>query len=97
VRSGRARYSGDATLILSGTFTMGHNGKELCAVIPGSWSCDLSAATACDPNVNDLVVVADGDDGTGTGISLKGSTFQGGLVANKASAPTRTRRSSARW
>ena len=83
------RYSGQGTLILSGTFAV--KNAKICAVISGS-DCN-TASGAWDPNVNALVVVADGDGGAGgaqsqgnvvdpgNGIQIKGSSFQGALIA----------------
>jgi hypothetical protein len=85
------RYSGQGTLILSGTFAV--KSAKICAVVSGS-DCN-TAAGAWDPNVNALVVVADGDGGAGgaqsqgnvvdpgNGIQIKGSSFQGALIADK--------------
>jgi hypothetical protein len=84
-------YQGQATLILSGTFMM--KNSKICAVVTGG-DCDVSSG-AWDPNTRALVIVADGDGaaggaqsqgaevGPGEGIHLKGSSFQGALMANK--------------
>jgi hypothetical protein len=84
-------YSGQGTLVLSGTFGM--KNSKICAVASGG-DCNI-AAGAWDPNVNALVVVANGDGGaggaqsqsnlvqSGAGIQIKGSSFQGALIANK--------------
>jgi hypothetical protein len=67
--------------------------SKICAVASGG-DCNI-AAGAWDPNVNALVVVANGDGGaggaqsqsnlvqSGAGIQIKGSSFQGALIANK--------------
>jgi hypothetical protein len=86
-------YSGTGTVVLSGTFAM--KGAKICAVVSGS-DCNWST-TSWDPNINALVVVADGDGvnggaqnqggavGVGFGIALTTtSSFQGALIANKA-------------
>ena len=89
--SGVPTYDGQATLVLSGTFMM--KNSKLCAVVTGG-DCNV-AAGAWNPNVKSLVIVADGDGvgggaqsqtgevGAGEGIHLKGSSFQGALIANK--------------
>jgi hypothetical protein len=85
------RYTGQGTVILSGTFAV--KNAKICAVVSGS-DCNVSAG-AWDPNVNALIVVADGDGGgggaqsqgnivdAGNGIQLKSSSYQGALIANK--------------
>jgi hypothetical protein len=86
-------YSGTGTIVVSGTFAM--KGAKICAVVSGS-DCNWST-TSWDPNLNALVVVADGDGvnggaqsqggsvGTGYGIAIiNTSSFQGALIANKA-------------
>jgi Tfp pilus assembly protein PilX len=85
------KYTGQGTIILSGTFAV--KNAKICAVISGN-DCNF-AANAWDPNVNALIVVADGDGGgggaqsqsnvvdLGKGIQLKGSSYQGALLANK--------------
>jgi hypothetical protein len=91
VSTGIPRYDGQATLMLSGTFSM--KNSKLCAVVAGG-DCDV-ASGAWDPNTKALVIVADGDGAgggaqsqtgdvtAGEGIHLKGSSFQGALMANK--------------
>ena len=86
-----ATYVGQATLVLSGTFMM--KNSKICAVV-ASGDCDLTAG-AWNPNTRALVIVADGDASgggaqaqggevsVGEGIHLKGSSFQGALMANK--------------
>jgi hypothetical protein len=77
VSSALANYNGQATLYLGGTFTMS-NGAKLCGGISGS-TCDFSA---WDPNEEMLIVVANGNDGSGNGIALNQSSyFQGGFQA----------------
>src|SRR5262249_31759397 len=76
-----AKYAGQATLLLSGTFTM--KNSQLCAVVAANGGCDM-AAGHWNPNSTLLVVVADGDDGSGRGIDVKGGSFQGALVANRS-------------
>jgi Tfp pilus assembly protein PilX len=77
-----ALYQGRAILFLSGIFLMNANGENLCAVKTSAGTdCDL-AAGKWDPNVNVLVIDAQGDDGSGNGIHLKNKVqYQGGLVA----------------
>jgi hypothetical protein len=84
-------YNGQGTLILSGTFAV--KNATICAVVTGT-KCN-EAAGAWDPNVEALVVIADGDGGNGgaesqgniveagNGVQIKGSSFQGALMANK--------------
>ena len=84
-------YDGQGTLILSGTFAV--KNAKICAVVDGN-DCDV-AAGAWIPNDEAFIVVADGDGGgggaqsqgnivdAGNGIQLKGSSFQGALIANK--------------
>src|SRR5207249_4959353 len=57
-----ALYVGRAILFLSGIFIMNANGENLCAVktLAGT-DCDLTAGK-WDPNVNVLVIDAQGDD-----------------------------------
>jgi hypothetical protein len=94
--SAKATYSGGlATLYLTGTFMM--KNALMCIRTTGSGSnthCDTSPG-AWDPNAGALLIIADGDGGydttqnqgnniiSGQGINLKGSDFQGGLIANK--------------
>ena len=85
------RYQGQGTLVLSGTFGM--KNAKICAVVSGN-DCNV-AAGAWDPNVNALIIVADGDGvfggaqsqsnlvGAGNGIQIKGSSYQGALIADK--------------
>jgi hypothetical protein len=87
------QYNGQGTLILSGTFAL--KNATICAVVNSSGKCNF-AAGAWDPNVEALVVIADGDGSfsavqsqgntveAGNGIQVKGSTFQGALLANKS-------------
>gem|GEM_PF-2385373 len=84
-------YDGQGTLILSGTFAV--KNAKICAVVKSN-DCDV-AEGAWDPNNEAFIVVADGDGGfsavqsqgnivdAGNGIQLKGSSFQGALIANK--------------
>lgn len=90
--SGVARYTGQATIVLSGTFGM--KNSSICASYAGG--CDYTATSPWDPNVAALIIVADGaaggvgaqgqgsDFNSGEGIELKGADFQGALIANKA-------------
>ena len=93
--SAQATVAGQGSIFLTGTFmmknalmcvnTVGNGNGTHCDTTPGSW----------DPNVGALIIVADGDGGydstqnqsnnviAGQGINLKGSDFQGGLIANK--------------
>jgi Tfp pilus assembly protein PilX len=90
---GTARYTGQATIITSGTFGM--KGDTICATHPGyTGACDFTATSPWDPNQSALVIVADGaagagnaqgqgsDFNTGEGIELKSAGFQGALIAN---------------
>jgi Tfp pilus assembly protein PilX len=84
-------YNGQGTIILSGTFAV--KNAKICAAVSGG-NCNFSAG-AWDPNVKALIVVADGDGGfggaqsqsnvvdAGNGIQIKGSSYQGALIANK--------------
>jgi len=93
--SAQATVSGQGSIFLSGTFMM--KNALLCVKTIGSGNgthCDTSAG-AWDPNVGALIIVAHGDGGldstqsqannvvAGQGINIKGSDFQGGLVADK--------------
>lgn len=77
VTASLAKYVGSATLYLSGTFTMS-NSSKLCGGISGA-SCDFGS---WDPNSNMLIIVANGNDGSGNSIALNNSVyFQGGFEA----------------
>ena len=88
-----ARYTGQATIVTSGTFGM--KTAEMCATHPGyTGACDYTATSPWDPNQSALVIVADGLEGAGwaqgqgsdfdpgDGIHLKSADFQGALIAN---------------
>jgi hypothetical protein len=76
VTASLARYVGSATLYLSGTFTM--SGSKLCGGIRNG-NCDFAS---WDPNTNMLIIVANGNDGSGNSISLNsGAYVQTGLQA----------------
>jgi hypothetical protein len=88
-----SRYTGQATIVTSGTFGMKNN--TICATHSGyTGPCDFSATSPWDPNKSALVIVADGLTGAGSaqgqgsdfdpgdGIHLKSSGFQGALIAN---------------
>jgi hypothetical protein len=92
---GTARYTGNATIVASGTFGMKNN--AICATHPGyTGACDYTATSPWDPNQAALVIVADGLNGAGSGqgqgsdfdpgdgIHLKSADFQGALIANHA-------------
>ena len=92
---GTASYTGEATIVASGTFGM--KGDTICATHPGyTGACDFTATSPWDPNQAALVIVADGLDGAGAaqgqgsdfdpgeGIELKSADFQGALIANHA-------------
>jgi hypothetical protein len=93
--SAKAKVTGQGIIFLTGTFSM--KNALMCVNITGSspnFHCDTTPGL-WDPNVGALVIVADGDGGydstqaqgnnvsPGDGIDLKGSEFQGGLIANK--------------
>ena len=74
------RYDGLATLYLSGTFRIDGN-AQLCGGVAGS-NCDF---TSWDPNSDNLGIIADGNDGSGYGVSLLNSArFQGSIYATHA-------------
>jgi hypothetical protein len=88
-----ARYTGQATIVASGTFGM--KTAAICATHSGyTGACDYTAASPWDPNKSALVIVADGLAGAGSaqgqgsdfdpgdGIHLKSADFQGALIAN---------------
>jgi len=87
-----ALYDGVLTIYVTGTFGM--QNAKICAVASGG-DCNF-ASGAWDPNVEALAIVADGDGGgggaqgqgnlvpSGYRIVVKGSSFQGVLVANKS-------------
>ena len=88
-----ARYTGQGTIIASGTFGM--KNSTICATHPGyTGPCDFSATSPWDPGQAQLIIVADGLTGAGSaqgqgsdfdpgdGIHLKSSGFQGVLIAN---------------
>jgi hypothetical protein len=81
-----ATYKGRAVMFLTGIFMMNANGQTMCAVLTAGGDCDTSPGK-WDPNVNVLVVDAQGTDGStpanGILMTLK-SEFQGGLVAKNA-------------
>jgi hypothetical protein len=94
-----AVVKGEGAIFLTGTFWMGPGSLlcvKTTGPPPASKThCDTGAG-AWDPNSGALIIIADGDGGydstqaqggsnvpAGTGIDLKGSFFQGGLVANK--------------
>ena len=94
-RSQQAKVTGQGALFLTGTFMM--KNALLCVKTLGNGNgtkCDTTTG-AWDPNIGALIIVADGDGGydttqnqsnnvsAGEGINLKGSYFQGGLIANK--------------
>jgi hypothetical protein len=73
------RYSGSATLYLSGTFSI-TNSTKICGSTAGV-TCDFTAWT---PNSNMLVVVAHGDNGSGYSIAMANSTkWQGAFYATR--------------
>ncbi len=88
---GTARYIGQATIVLSGTFGM--KGDSICASYAGA--CNYTASSPWDPNLAALIIVADGVTGggggqgqgsdfdPGDGIHLKTADFQGALIANR--------------
>jgi hypothetical protein len=88
-----ARYTGQATIVASGTFGM--KNSSICATHTGyTGACDFTATSPWDPNKSALVIVADGLTGAGAaqgqgsdfdpgdGIHLKSADFQGALIAN---------------
>jgi len=87
-------YSGEGTIYLSGTFSM--KTSIMCAV-PASNDCNFTTGSGgWKPNEKALIIIADGDGGfggaqsqgnvvgTGIGIQLVSSSFQGALIANKS-------------
>lgn len=75
------KYSGHASLYLSGTFRMTNGQTRLCAAWSGN-DCDFAT---WNPNQNMLIIVAHGDDGSGNSIQFQqGVQFQGGLFAENA-------------
>ena len=67
-------YSGSATLLVSGTFSLNGSSK-LCALVSGS-SCDF---TNWNPNTNMPIV---GSRSTGVGVAIgSGAQNQGGIYA----------------
>jgi hypothetical protein len=92
---GTARYTGEATIIASGTFGM--KGDTICATHPGyTGACNFTSTSPWDPTQSALVIVAYGAAGAGSaqgqgsdfnsgeGIELKSAGFQGALIANHA-------------
>jgi hypothetical protein len=88
-----ARYTGQATIVASGTFGM--KNSTICATHPGyTGACDFTGSSPWDPNQSALVIVADGLNGAGSaqgqgsdfdpgdGIHVKSADFQGALIAN---------------
>jgi hypothetical protein len=70
--------------------------STICATHPGyTGACDFTGSSPWDPNQSALIVVANGSAGgpgaqgqgsdftVGDGIMLKGSGYQGALIANK--------------
>ena len=75
------KYQGHATLYLTGVFRMSQGSTRLCAAWSGS-NCDFAT---WDPNQNMLIVVANGNDGSGNSVVFtNGIQFQGGLFATRA-------------
>lgn len=75
------KYQGHASLYLTGVFRMSGGTTRVCAAWTGT-DCDF---TAWDPNEDMLIVVANGDDGSGNSVAFsQGIQFQGGLFAEKA-------------
>jgi hypothetical protein len=74
------RYDGLATLYLSGTFRIDGN-AQLCGGVAGG-NCDF---TSWDPNLDNLGVIANGNDGSGYSVLLQNSArFQGSFYATNA-------------
>ena len=73
-------YDGLATLYLSGTFRIDGN-AQLCGGVAAS-NCDF---TAWDPNVDNLGIIANGNDGSGYSVLLQNSArLQGSIYATNA-------------
>lgn len=71
-------YTGQATLYLSGTFTMIKN-AQLCANVASSGTtCDFNG---WDPNSRMLMIVAHGNVSTNSVLFQQGNYFQGGIQA----------------
>jgi hypothetical protein len=92
---GTARYSGEATIVASGTFGM--KGDTICATHPGyTGACNFTSTSPWDPEKSALVIVANGAAGAGggqgdgsdftpgEGIELKSAGFQGALIAKNS-------------
>jgi hypothetical protein len=88
-----ARYTGEATIVASGTFGM--KNSTICATHPGyTGACDFTGTSPWDPTKSALIIVADGLNGAGSaqgqgsdfdpgdGIHVKSADFQGALIAN---------------
>ena len=88
-----ARYTGQATLVTSGTFGM--KNTTICATHPGYTALVTSPGRRPGIRIETaLVIVADGLEGAGSaqgqgsdfdpgdGIQLKSADFQGALIAN---------------
>lgn len=96
--TGIARYSGVASIIASGTFGM-KNSTICAKHAGYTGACDFTGASPWDPDLAALIIVSDGsaagsgaqgqsDSGgerirIGEAMELKGSGFQGALIANK--------------
>jgi len=77
VSQGPVNYNGQASLYLSGTFTMGTTTQLCGGVVAGH--CDFGA---WNPNTELLLVIANGDDGSRVSAALnQSSDFQGGIYA----------------
>lgn len=75
------RYTGMATLYLTGTFSMRTSGSQLCGAV-SSGNCDFSA---WNPSSTMLLVVANGNNGSGNSVIFQNTVrFQGGLFATNA-------------
>jgi hypothetical protein len=73
-------YDGLATLYLTGTFRIDGN-AQLCGGVAAG-TCDF---TAWDPNVDNLGIIANGNDGAGNSVVLANSSrMQGSLYATNA-------------
>ena len=73
-------YDGLATLYLSGTFRI-DNGAQLCGAIAAG-VCDFAS---WDPNVDNLGIIANGNDGSGNSVVVANSSrVQGSVYATNA-------------
>lgn len=75
-------YDGQATLYLTGTFTMVNNSMMCGKRNAAGTDCDFDGATGWDPNTEMLIVVAHGKDAYSNSVVLNNNTrWEGGIYS----------------